>query len=141
MAGRRRLVRCLQVRHSLSLRIRPTADRDDCEGILVWHVRKGAYGDVPLDGLNVVALGHFEGNIWAGAKATMGIFLDERGNTEAARGAADDLRRQGRRMAGSVRANRRRSARHRVRAIDFESPVTSRVARIDPGRWKRRPKR
>jgi hypothetical protein len=49
-----------------------------CEGILVWHVRKGRYGDVPIDGLNVVALGQFEGNIWAGAKATMGIILDER---------------------------------------------------------------
>jgi hypothetical protein len=51
-----------------------------CEGILVWHVRKGRYGDVPIDGLNVVALGQFEGNIWAGAKATMGIILDERAN-------------------------------------------------------------
>ena len=49
-----------------------------CEGILVWHVRKGRYGDVPIDGLNVMALGQFEGNIWAGAKATMGIILDER---------------------------------------------------------------
>jgi hypothetical protein len=27
-----------------------------------------------------VALGQFEGNIWAGAKATMGIILDERAN-------------------------------------------------------------
>ena len=42
----------------------------DCDGILVWHVRKGAYGDIALDGLNVLALGFFEGNLWAGAKAT-----------------------------------------------------------------------
>ncbi len=35
---------------------------------------------MPIDGLNVVALGQFEGNIWAGAKATMGIILDERAN-------------------------------------------------------------
>ena len=32
-----------------------------------------------LDGLNVVALGAFEGNLWAGeTKATMGIYMDER---------------------------------------------------------------
>ena len=49
-----------------------------CEGILAWHVRKGSYGGVALDGLNVIALGYFEGNIWAGAKATMGIFIDAR---------------------------------------------------------------
>ena len=50
----------------------------DCEGILAWHIREGNYGDVRLDGLNVVALGHFDGNIWEGAKAAMGIFIDER---------------------------------------------------------------
>src|SRR5262245_55070177 len=50
----------------------------DCDGILAWHIRSGAYGDVKLDGLTVVAVGHFDGNIWAGAKATMGIFIDER---------------------------------------------------------------
>jgi hypothetical protein len=51
----------------------------DCEGVLAWHIREGSYGDVPLDGLNVVALGAFEGNVWAGeAKVTLGLFLDER---------------------------------------------------------------
>jgi hypothetical protein len=49
-----------------------------CDGILAWHVRKGTYEGVALDGLNVIALGHFEGNLWAGAKATMGIFIDAR---------------------------------------------------------------
>ena len=38
----------------------------DCEGVLAWHIREGHYGDVPLDGLNVMALVAFEGNIWAG---------------------------------------------------------------------------
>jgi hypothetical protein len=51
----------------------------DCEGILAWHSCEGHYGDVRLDGLNVVALGYFEGNIWAGdTKATRGIYMDER---------------------------------------------------------------
>ena len=54
----------------------------ECDGTLVWHIRKGSYGDVKLDGLNVVALGYFKGNIWAGAKATMGIFLDERADAK-----------------------------------------------------------
>ena len=34
----------------------------DCEGILAWHIRKGNYGDVRLDGLSVMALGAFKGN-------------------------------------------------------------------------------
>ena len=38
----------------------------DCEGVLAWHIREGRYGDVLLDGLNVLALGHFDGNLWGG---------------------------------------------------------------------------
>ena len=53
----------------------------DCEGVLAWHIREGSYGQVPLSGLNVLALGAFEGNIWEGkTKVTMGIFMDERAN-------------------------------------------------------------
>ncbi len=51
----------------------------DCEGTMVWHIREGRYGDVVLDGLNVLVLDAFTGNIWAGeTKAAAGIFLDER---------------------------------------------------------------
>jgi hypothetical protein len=58
-----------------------------CEGILAWHIRDGHYGDTRLDGLNVVALGTFEGNIWEGeTKATMGMYMDER---------ADERQREG----------------------------------------------
>ncbi|MDP9319064.1 MAG: DUF1326 domain-containing protein, partial [Actinomycetota bacterium] len=39
---------------------------------------EGNYGDVPLDGLNLVGLGEFEGNIWAGAQVALGLFLDDR---------------------------------------------------------------
>lgn len=35
-----------------------------CEGPCVWHVKKGAYGSVPLDGLNVVMLQRCEGNMY-----------------------------------------------------------------------------
>jgi hypothetical protein len=50
-----------------------------CEGILAWHINQGKYGDVRLDGLSVIALGTFDGNIWEGkTKATMAMFIDER---------------------------------------------------------------
>lgn len=50
-----------------------------CEGVLVFHITEGRFGEVALDGLNVVALGTFDGNIWAG-EATgfrLGFFVDE----------------------------------------------------------------
>ena len=51
----------------------------DCDGILAWHIRTGHYGDVPLDGLSVMALASFTGNIWEGeTKASMAMFIDER---------------------------------------------------------------
>jgi len=51
----------------------------DCDGILAYHVRRGFYGSTPLDGLNLLAVGHFDGNIWSGeVKAIMGFFIDER---------------------------------------------------------------
>lgn len=56
---------------------RPTDNH--CEGVLAWHIQRGRYGEVTLDGLNVLAIGAFTGNLWAGeAKVTIGIFIDER---------------------------------------------------------------
>ena len=57
----------------------PPAD-DYCEGVLVWHIRDGHYGDVPLDGLNVVAISSFKGNIWEGthSEPKLGVVIDER---------------------------------------------------------------
>ena len=50
-----------------------------CQGVLAYHIRQGHYGDIRLDGLNLVALGEFEGNVWAGeTKVTLGLFIDER---------------------------------------------------------------
>jgi hypothetical protein len=53
-----------------------------CEGILAWHIGEGRFGDVDLDGLSVVGLGAFDGNIWAGAKADMAMFVDERADDD-----------------------------------------------------------
>ena len=42
-----------------------------CQGMLVWHIRQGHFGNVQLDGFNLLALAAFEGNLWAGAKARL----------------------------------------------------------------------
>ncbi len=53
----------------------------DCDGVLAYHIRQGHYGHVRLDGLNLLGVAHFVGNIWGGeTKAAMGIFIDERAN-------------------------------------------------------------
>jgi len=57
-----------------------------CDGVLAWHVREGTYGDVKLDGLNLVGIAHFEGNIWEpDVMAAGGFIVDE---------AADDDQRE-----------------------------------------------
>lgn len=51
----------------------------DCEGVMAWHVREGRYGDVPLDGLNLIGLATIQGNAWSGeAQVALGLFIDER---------------------------------------------------------------
>lgn len=52
----------------------------DCQGVLAYHINNGRYGETPLDGLNVVFVGGFKGNAWAGeAKDNAGaFFFDER---------------------------------------------------------------
>ena len=95
----------------------------DCEGILAWHIRTGHYGDASLDGLNVVALGHFEGNLWEGGqRATLGIYMDER---------ADEGQREGLQMifggqAGGWPAEFARSVLE-VRGIEYV-PITFEIA-------------
>jgi len=99
----------------------PTNNR--CEGVLAYHVREGAYGDVRLDGLNVLGVAHFEGNIWAGqAKVSLGLFIDAR---------ADEPQRQALRMvfsgqAGGFMANLAKLIGE-VRGIEFV-PISFAVA-------------
>ena len=55
----------------------------DCDGVLVYHIKKGQYGEIPLNGLNVLALSYFKGNIWSGnTKVDIAVFIDERANKE-----------------------------------------------------------
>src|SRR4249920_1841769 len=60
-----------------------TPSYGDCDSVLVYHIKRGRYGKVSLDGLNVLALSYFKGNIWAGnTKASIAVFFDERASEE-----------------------------------------------------------
>ena len=60
-----------------------TPSYGDCDGVLVYHIRKGQYGEISLDELNVLALSYFKGNIWSGnTKADIAVFFDERANSQ-----------------------------------------------------------
>jgi hypothetical protein len=55
----------------------------DCEGILVWHIRTGKYGDVQLDGFNVVMVGSFVGNLWGEhSDVKSGLYMDARADAD-----------------------------------------------------------
>ena len=55
----------------------------NCEGVMAYHIKKGQYGETSLDGLNVLILDSFKGNIWAGeTKADLALFFDERADEE-----------------------------------------------------------
>jgi hypothetical protein len=50
---------------------------------LAYHIKKGQYGESSLDGLKVLMLDYFKGNIWAGeTKLDLALFFDERANEE-----------------------------------------------------------
>jgi hypothetical protein len=55
----------------------------DCEDVLAYHIKSGYYGETSLDGLNLVALSYFKGNIWEGnTKASIASFVDERADQQ-----------------------------------------------------------
>jgi hypothetical protein len=55
-----------------------------CQGVLAWHIREGYYGDTRLDGLSIIGIGGFEGNLWTGEgkEVNMGFFMDERADEQ-----------------------------------------------------------
>ena len=101
-----------------------------CEGVLAYHIREGDYGGTQLDGLNVLAVASFTGNVWTGqAKISLGLFLDER---------ATDSQRQALQMvfsgqAGGFMGNLARSIGD-VRGIEFV-PISFDVA-ADLAYWR-----
>ena len=60
-----------------------TPSYGDCDGVLVYHIKKGHYGEISLDELNVLVLSYFKGNIWSGnTKADIAVFFDEKANKQ-----------------------------------------------------------
>src|SRR5260370_11895430 len=54
-------------------------DNGFCESVLFWHIRRGHFGDINLDGLSFVRIGRWEGDLWAGqVKGAAGLFIDDR---------------------------------------------------------------
>jgi hypothetical protein len=50
---------------------------EDCEAVLAYHIKMGNYGQTPLDGLNILLLSYFKGNLWAGeTKLDAGLFFE-----------------------------------------------------------------
>ena len=89
---------------------------NSCQGMLVWHIRQGRFGDVQLDGFNLLALGGFEGNLWAGAKAKLGLFIDERADERQRQALQTIFARPSRGLAGRLCGHHRRVPWSRVRA-------------------------
>lgn len=50
-----------------------------CDALVGWHVERGSYGNVKLDGLNVVMAGHWPGKMIEGG-ARVALYLDEKGD-------------------------------------------------------------
>ncbi len=101
-----------------------------CEGVLAYHVREGLYGSTRLDGLNVLAVASFSGNVWAGeAKISLGLFIDEQ--ADAQQREALQLIFSG--QAGGFMAGFARSIGE-VRGIEFV-PITFDIA-DDLAFWK-----
>ena len=64
-----------------------TPSYGDCEAVLAYHIKKGQYGEISLDRLNVLALSDFKGNIWAGnIKVNIAVFFDERASQKQREG-------------------------------------------------------
>jgi hypothetical protein len=63
------------------LTARPT--QGVCDVALVFHIDKGSYGQVSLDGLNVAVIGHAPGAM-ADGNWTLGTYIDERADDEQA---------------------------------------------------------
>ena len=62
-----------------------TPTYEDCDGILAYNIKKGNYDQTALDGLNIISLGSFKGNIWSGdgtTKVNLALFFDEKANAQ-----------------------------------------------------------
>ena len=54
-------------------------DQGECNVTAAWHIFKGHFNDIQLDGLNVIGVFHSPGNMFTGPKWKVAIYLDEKG--------------------------------------------------------------
>ena len=105
-----------------------------CEGMLAWHVREGHYGDVRLDGLNLLALAAFEGNAGPAKAEVSRVSSSTSGLTGGSVRPCRPSCGPGGRMAGQLRCARRRVQRRGIRADHLRSRRRPRLlAGRDPG--------
>ncbi|HET7147519.1 MAG TPA: DUF1326 domain-containing protein [Candidatus Nitrosopolaris sp.] len=57
-------------------------DEGFCNVTAAWHIQKGSYDKINLDGLNVVALFHTPGNMLSGPKWDAALYIDETANKD-----------------------------------------------------------
>ena len=80
-----------------------------CDLALFFHIDRGSYGELSLDGLNVAVIAHWPGPM-ADGNGTLAAYIDERaGDRQTA--ALGDLRRRGGRPDGRLCAPRGRQSR------------------------------
>ena len=78
--------------------------RGKCEGGWTWHIERGAFDGVALDGLNFSVYANWPGAIHEGNGQAL-ILVDERANDRAAGRPRHPRRRQGRRTMGRARVD------------------------------------
>ncbi len=56
----------------------------DCRLAIGWHIQKGRYGSIELDGLNVAGIYYTPGNMVTGPKWKAALYIDEQASKEQA---------------------------------------------------------
>jgi hypothetical protein len=57
-------------------------DEGYCNLTVAWHIEKGHYDSIPLDGLNTVAVFVAPGNMFTGPKMKVAFYVDKNANQE-----------------------------------------------------------
>jgi len=59
-------------------------DEGDCKLVIAWHIEKGHFDSINLNGLNVVGVFYTPGNMVKGPKWQAAVYLDERADKKQA---------------------------------------------------------
>ena len=75
---------------STNAQLTSTPTQGVCDVPLIFHIDKGNYGDVRLDGLNVAVIAHTPGPM-ANGNWTVAAYIDERANDKQTEALGRDL--------------------------------------------------